>query len=202
MKKIFSIMLAITLLFSYISTVSASALNTAPSIDQIKAIADKYNVEIFEPKDTKNVLELESIEDFEDLLKNITKESQINDIGYDTPLPARSNSGGTKSVTESFPKSNIWGIPVILDVTILFSYARFQGIPRISNIQHISTVIPGITPFKWNQEYYSATVQDHRYLDVKVYGRYELTVSIQGVTVGTKTDLLPHMLFIDGYKYF
>ena len=73
---------------------------------------------------------------------------------------------------------------------------------RISQIDYVSTAAPGVTFLRWKQEYYTASVEEHRYLDVKVYGRYEVTVSIAGFTVGTQTDLLPHMIFIDGYKYF
>lgn len=202
MKKICGFLLAIILLTSNIWTVSADALNSEPSMEEIEAIADKYNAEIYPIEDTENVIELESLEEYEALLKELSQSQAITDVGYDTPLAVRSNLGGTKTVVERFPKTNVWNFPVILHSEIVFSYVRFQGIPRINEIKYVSSNLPGISFFTWTQEYYEASVKDSRYLDVNVYGRYKVSASIKGLPLGMQTRLIHNMLFIDGYKYF
>ena len=197
--------MGIILIFTSITPVFAEEIQEeTPKIEELQAIADKYHVEVYEVEEQTESIELSSVEEFEQLLAEMTSQgnNSIIDVEYPVSEVLLPQPRISKTVTESFPKSTIWGIPVRLNCTIIFDYAVFQGIPRVSEIKHVSSNLPGVSFLRWTQEYYGANVIEHTCLNVKVYGRYEATASIGGVTVGTKTDLLPYKLYISAHKYF
>ena len=202
MKRKMCLILTLLILLS-ISTTAFAAPES--KVNDIQTLAEKYGVEILEDYDGEILVELESIEELEKILKDINlMQSQVIECEYSeevstdgqlfttpmSPIMLATTYTGYKRITWYSP---FWyfGISLYMfqwkNVGFNYSYYFDNGNPRFSSLSNISSWVTGyqtgVTYTHTGSNYPITNYSTSTKASITTYGTLRLGVEIAGIPV-------------------
>lgn len=212
MKKLFSLLIIVCMVFSIVVPVSAHSNDNDKIKKDLNKLEDKYGVEIRNLDDTVSpdkLIKVNSVEEMDKIIKEFKENNKAEPVEIEIPSDelkvnkinststedsiARllSTYNGMKTITWWAPFSG-WGLNGIAcwrNVAFEYTYKFVNGHPQFTGVSNVSSYLSGIQiAVSWHQTTKTINYSTKYYYKdtakIKVSGYYLLGFDINGFRIG------------------